>query len=80
MSKTLKCYRSSPNKGGEEVKDLNQTQKYTHSWMLFSKGLNLLMVSVFPKLIYKYNTILAEILIDDSKFLKDSQKNSGKEK
>lgn len=37
------------------------------------------MVSTFPKLIYKYNTILAEILIDDSKFLKDSQKNSGKE-
>lgn len=38
------------------------------------------MASVFPKLIYKSNTILAEIPVDDSEFLKDSQKNSGKEK
>lgn len=48
--------------------------------MLFSRGLNLLMASVFPKLIYESNTILAEIPVDDSEFLKDSQKNSGKEK
>lgn len=41
---------------------------------------NILKVAVFPKLIYKYNTILTKLPVDDSKFLKKSQQNSGKDK
>ena len=38
---------------------------------------NILMVSVFSKLIYEYNISLTKIPLGDSKFLKNSQQNSG---
>lgn len=71
MRTTLRCYRSSPKRGGEEVRD----RSAQHPWM---GRLNLLRVSAFLKLTYKYNPILTKIPIDGSKFLKKSQQNSGK--
>lgn len=38
---------------------------------------NILKVSVFSKLIYEYNRSLTKIPLGDSKFLKNSQQNSG---
>ena len=54
-------------------KDL-QHRSIQHPWM---GRVNILKVSVSSKLIYEYNRSLTKIPLGDSKFLKNSQQNSG---
>ena len=60
-----------------QVKTWTKHKSIQHPWV---GRFNVLKVSVFSKLFYEYYTSPTEIPLGDSKFLKNSQQNSGKDK